>query len=130
MHILKVFFMTASFPAIHFFCDSVIISRERLKKSKLCFFHNTFCSHPLPTITICGWFEKKLKCMFISGKPLWPCSFKGAYLFHRTSCNNFFLKSTVLNAQKHLQRSHSFMVNQHSEITFTFLTKHSAVSKG
>ena len=24
---------------------------------------------------------------------------------------NFFLKSTMLNAQKHLQRSHSFIVN-------------------
>ena len=27
------------------------------------------------------------------------CSFKVAYLFHRTSCSNFFLKSTMLNAQ-------------------------------
>ena len=34
-------------------------------------------------------------------KPLYPCSFKGAYLFCRTSCNNFCLKSTVLNPQKH-----------------------------
>ena len=33
--------------------------------------------------------------MFISRKPLWPCSFKGAYLFHRTSCNNFFEKYCV-----------------------------------
>ena len=43
----------------------------------------------------------------------------------------FFEKKTVLNAQKHLQRSHYFMINQHSEITFTFLKilKHSAVSK-
>ena len=40
-----------------------------------------------------------------------PCSFKVAYLFHRTSCSNFFLKSTVLNAQKHLQRFYSFIVN-------------------
>ena len=40
-----------------------------------------------------------------------PCSFKVAYLFHRTSCSNLFLKSTVLNAQKHLQRFHSFIVN-------------------
>ena len=41
------------------------------------------------------------------------CCFKVAYLFHRTSCSNFFffLKSTVLNAQKHLQRSDSFIVN-------------------
>ena len=34
MYILKeVCFMTTSFPAIHFFYDSVIISREHLKKS-------------------------------------------------------------------------------------------------
>ena len=63
---------------------------------------------------------EKLKGMFIGGKPLWPCSFKGAYLFHRTNCNNFCLESTVLNVQKHLQRSHPFMVNQYIEITFIF----------
>ena len=40
-----------------------------------------------------------------------PCSFKVAYLFHRTSYSNIFLKSTVLNAQKHLQRFYSFIVN-------------------
>ena len=34
---------------------------------------------------------------FISGKPLWPCSFKGTYFFHGTSCNNSCLKSTALN---------------------------------
>ena len=34
MHILKeICFMTTSFPASHFFYDSVIISREHLKKS-------------------------------------------------------------------------------------------------
>ena len=33
MHILKeVCYMTTSFPAIHFFYDSVIISREHLKQ--------------------------------------------------------------------------------------------------
>ena len=54
---------------------------------------------------------EKLKGVFISAKTLWPCFFKGSHLFHRTSCNNFCLKSTVLNALKHLQRSYSFMVN-------------------
>ena len=69
---------------------------------------------------------------FISEKALWRLSYKGAYLFHRTSCNNFFLRSTVLNAQKYLQRFQSFMVNQHSEITLKYpkILKHSAVSKG
>ena len=34
MHILKeVYYMTTSFPGIHFFYDSVIISREHLKQS-------------------------------------------------------------------------------------------------
>ena len=64
-------------------------------------------------------------------------------LFQENHCGPAFLKvpiystelaaiSTAFNAQKHLQRSHSFMVNQHSEITFTFskILKHSAVSKG
>ena len=42
------------------------------------------------------------------------------------------LKNIVLNAQKHLQRSYSFIVNQHSEISFPFskILKHSAVFKG
>ena len=39
--------------------------------------------------------REKLKSMFISGKTLWPCSFKGTYIFDRTSCNNFCLKSSV-----------------------------------
>ena len=49
--------------------------------------------------------------MFIWGKPLQPCSFKGNYLIHRARSSNFCLKSTVLNARKLLQPSHSFMVN-------------------
>ena len=71
--------------------------------------------------------EKWRVCLFEENH----CSFKGAYLFRRTSCNNFCLKSTVVNAQKHLQRSHSFMVNQYSEITFIVskVLKRSAVSK-
>ena len=44
-----------------------------------------------------------------------PRSFKVAFLFHRTSLSNFFLKywakSRMLNAQKHFQQSYSFMVN-------------------
>ena len=74
--------------------------------------------------------QEKMKSMF--RKPLQPCFFKGAYLFHRSSCNDICSRSTVLNAQQHLQRSHSFMVNQHSEITFSFSTVliYSAESKG
>ena len=66
--------------------------------------------------------------MFISEKQFWPCSFKGAVLYSI----ELVAISTAFNAQKHLQRFHSFIVNQHSEITFTFskILKHSAVSKG
>ena len=45
--------------------------------------------------------RENLKGMLIGRKPLYPCFFKGAYLFRRTSCSNFCLKSTVLNARKH-----------------------------
>ena len=38
--------------------------------------------------------------VFVRGKPLYSCSFKGAYLFYRTSCKNVCLHP-----------SHSFMVN-------------------
>ena len=45
MHILKeVCYMTTSFPAIHFFNDSVIVSRERLKQficSRHCIYFTT-----------------------------------------------------------------------------------------
>ena len=51
-----------------------------------------------PTIITSGLIREKSKSMFISGKPLRPCFFKGTYLFHRTNCNNFCLKSTVSNA--------------------------------
>ena len=120
MHMLKeVCYMTVSFPVIHsshdftWALEVIHISRD------LCLFHNTCCNHPLQQ-EVCGWFEKKLKGTFIWGKSLNPCSFKDAYLFHRTSSNNFCLKSPLLNGQKHIQRSHSFMMNEHSETTFIF----------
>ena len=119
MHISKeVCYMTALFPVIHsslyftWALEVIHISGD------LCLFHNT-CNHPLQQ-AVCGWFEKKLKGTFIWAKSLYPCSFKDAYLFHRTSYNNFCLKSTLLNGQKHIQRSHSFTMNEHGEITFIF----------
>ena len=57
-----------------------------------------------------GWFKRNWM-VFIWGKPLEPCSFKGAYLFHRTSCSNTCLKSAVLNVGKYLQPPHSLLVN-------------------
>ena len=101
MHILKeVCYMTASFPVIHsshyftWALEVIHISRD------LFLFYNTCCNHPLQQ-AVRGWFEKKLTSTFIWGKSLYPCSFKGAYLFHRTSSNIFCLKSTLLNGQKH-----------------------------
>ena len=131
MHILKeVCFITTSFPVTHFFYDRVIISREHLKKST-CQGNCVYFTTPFATI------HYNKRSVVDSRKGWRICLFQEnhcgpAYLCHRTSWNNFFLKSTAFNAQKHLQRSHSFMVNQHSEITFTFskILKHSAVSKG
>ena len=123
MHVLKeVCYMTTSFPAIHFFYDSVIISREHLKQST--------CQGNCLYFTILFATIHYNKRSAVDSRKSWRlCLFEenhgslaeGSYLFHSPSCNNFCLKSTVLNAQKHLQRSHSFMVNQYSEITFIFL---------
>ena len=66
----------------------------------LCLFHSN-CSHQLKQVT-CGWFQKFWRaCLFEESH----CSiaFKGTCLLHRTSCNNLFLKGSVLNTQKHLQ---------------------------
>ena len=54
-------------------------------------------------ITNCQWLIREKP--FIWGKPSQLCSFKSACLFHRTSCSNFCLKSTVSSAQKPLQQS-------------------------
>ena len=130
MHILKeICFITTSFPAIHFFYDSVVISREHLKKStcqRNCVYFTTLFAtiHYMRSV--------------VDSRKSWRIC-----LFQENHCGPALLKvpiystelvaiSTAFNAQKHLQRSHSFMVNQHSEITFTFskILKHSAVSKG
>ena len=137
IHILKeVCFMTTSFPAIQFFYyDSVIISREHLKKS-ICQRNCVYFTTPFATIhwnkrSVVGSRKSWRVCLFQEnhcGPSILKVSIYSTELFPII----FFLKSTALNAQKHLQRSHSFMVNQHSEITFTFsrILKHNAVSKG
>ena len=40
-----------------------------------------------------------------------PALLKGTTYSAELYCSHFCLKNTVLNAQKHLQPSHSFMVN-------------------
>ena len=71
----------------------VIISPEHLNWSIM---SKALCSqHLLQTSIVVSslWLiRENLKgTLFIWGKPLQPWSFKGAYLFHRTKCNNFCL---------------------------------------
>ena len=138
MHILKeVCFMTTSFLAIQFFYDSVIISREHLKKST-CQGNRVYFTTLFATIH----YNKRSA---VDSRKSWR-----VYLFQENHCSPALLKvpicsteliaiiffeqyySTILNARKYSQRSHSFMVNQHGEITLTFskILKRSAVCKG
>ena len=119
MHILKeVYFITTSFPVIHFFYDSVIISREHLKKPT--------CQRNSVNFTTLFATIHYYKRSVVDSRKSWRIC-----LFQENHCGPALLKvpiysaelvaiSTPLNAQKHLQGSHSFMVNQHCEITFTF----------
>ena len=125
MDILKVCFITTSFPAIFFFYDSVIISRKHLKKSTCrgnCVYFTTLFS-TAHCWRICLFQENHCGPALLQ-VPIYSTELVAIYIF--------FLKSTAFNAQKHLQRSHSFMVNQHSKFTITFskILKHSALSKG
>ena len=138
MHILKeVCFMTTSFLAIQFFYDSVIISRKHLKKST-CQGNRVYFTTLFATIH----YNKR---SVVDSRKSWR-----VYLFQENHCSPALLKvpicsteliaiiffeqyySTILNARKYSQRSHSFMVNQHGEITLTFskILKRSAVCKG
>ena len=131
MHILKeICFITTSFPAIHFFYDSVIISREHLKKSTC----QRNCVYFTTLFATIHYYKRSV----VDSRKSWRIC-----LFQENHCGPALLKvpiystelvaiSTAFNAQKHLQRSHPFMVNQHCEITFTFskFLKHSAVLTG
>ena len=135
MHILKeVCFITTSFPAIHFFYNSVIISREHLKKST-CQGNCVYFTTLFATIHYNKWSvvdsRKSWRVCLFQENHCGPALLK-VPIYSTELVPITFLKSTVLNVQKHLQRSHSFLVNQHSEITFTFskTLKRSAVSKG
>ena len=134
MHTLKeICSITTSFPTIHFFYDSVVISREHLKKST-CQRNSVYFTTLFATIhymrSVVDSRKSWIICLFQEnhcGPALLKVPIYSTELVAIT-----FLKSTMLNAQKHLQRSHSFIVNQHSEIAFTFskILKHSAVSEG
>ena len=132
MHIC---FMTTSFLAIYFFYDSVIILREHLKKStcrgKCVYFTTLFATVHYNKRSVFDSRKSWRTCLFQKNY-CGPALLKVPIYSTELVAIFFFLKSTAFNAQKHLQRYHSFMVNQHSEITFTFskILKHSAVSKG
>ena len=50
-----------------------------------------------------GWFKKIWRVCWFEESHCSPALLKGSYLFHRASCSNFCLKSTVLNVRKHLR---------------------------
>ena len=143
MHILKeICFMTTSFPASHFFYDSVIISREHLKKStcqgNFAYFTTLFATIHYNKLSVVDSRKKWRVCLFQEnhcGSALLEVP-----IYSTELVAIIFLKSTALKMHKStlckwvlpVSESHSFLVNQHSEITFTFskILKHSAVSKG
>ena len=79
--------MTGALGAIHYVKGTVFILQHLLQ----------------PSIIVRSlWLirENLMSTVFIRGKQLQPCSFKGAYLFHRICCSNFCL-----------QPPHSFILN-------------------
>ena len=99
-------------PSI-FFYGTIIISRQHLSWTKyiskaMCFFTTLTVAIHYRSIVDSKKFEGYF---FIWGNQLQPCFFKGAFLFHRTTYSNVYWKSVLFNARKHLQSSHSFMVN-------------------
>ena len=115
MYILnEVCYLTTSIGAIYFLYNSVIISREHLKRS-ICkgrYVYFTTLVANIHIITSGLWLIRgKLNNMFIWGKPFQSCPFKGAYLFHWTSCSNICFKSAVLNVRKYLQPPHCLLVD-------------------
>ena len=95
----KVCCFTTSIATIHFFYGTVIISWEYLKRSIM---PRTLCLALVATIHYNKWpvvDPGKLEgyCVYLR-KAIVSLFFKGACLFHRTSCGNVSLKSTVLNA--------------------------------
>ena len=106
MYIMKeVFYVTASVPAKQFFNGSFTFSREHLTRficqgQCVCFTTLVVAIHYNQRSVLDS---RKVEEYVFWGKPLQVCCFKGVYLFLRTSCNNFCLKSAVLNAQKTLK---------------------------
>ena len=115
MYILnEVCYLTTSIGSIYFFYNSIIISREHLNPSiyqRHCVYFTTLVAtiHIITSNLRLIW--EKLNAMFIWGKPLQPCPFKGAYSFYRTSCSNICLKSAAVNSRKHLHPPDCLLAN-------------------
>ena len=121
MNILKEVHIYHFQPAIF----SVIVSREHLKQlvcQRNCVYYTTLVANThiyskrsvvaLRKIEEYVYLRKTMVTLLFLKVPIYSTELV-AIIF-------VCLKSTVLNAQKHLQISYSFMVNQHSEITFIF----------
>ena len=112
MHILKeVCFITTSFPAIHFFYDSVIISREHLKKSTC----QRNCVYFTTLFATIHYYKRSV----VDSRKSWRIC-----LFQENHCGPALLKVSIYSTklvaiiffEKHLQRSYSFMANQQSTV--------------
>ena len=120
MHILKeVCFITTSFPAIHFFYDSVIISREHLKKptckGNCVYFTRLFATIHYNKLSEVDSRKSWRVCLFQEnhcGPALLEVPIYSTELVAITFFENYCVKCTQV-----LKKSQSFMVNQHSEIT-------------
>ena len=86
MHILKeVCYMTTSFRAIHFFYDSVIFSRERLKRST-CQEHGVYFTTLIATIH----YNKRSG---VDSRKIEEC------LFEENNCGPAFLKVPIYSTE-------------------------------
>ena len=121
----KFYDMTTSFTAIHFFYDSVIISRQHLKQSTC---QGNCLNFTIPFATI----HYNKRSAEDSRKSWRVCLFEGNHCslavlkvatIYSTEQVAIIFVWKVLNTQKHLQRSQFFIVNQHSEITAIFSKK-------
>ena len=107
----KVCYLKTSIGAIYFFCNNVTISLEHVKRSicqRHCFYFTTLVA-TIHIITSGLWLIQEKLNMFIWAKPLQPCSFKGAFLFHRTNCSKICFKKCCAKFTKVLATTPLFV---------------------
>ena len=88
-------YLMKSVAIIHFFYDTIIISREHLRwfilLRVLYFVHNSNCSH-LFCLTDYGWFKKTQRYCVYWSETFTALLFSALGLFHRKGCGNFWMK--------------------------------------